>query len=344
MLDYLIVGQGLAGTYFSRLLHEQGRSFLLFSNEKEGASHAAAGMFNPVVLKRFRMIWNSETILDSWKPAIEYFESTLGQSIVMGTGAYRRFASLEEQNTWVEKSDHPKFEKYLGRVHSSKIEGISTPFGFGEVDEVGRLNLPSLFKAWKQYLIETAAYQHQHFDYNKLRVLDDHVAYGDITAKQIIFCEGARVKDNPYFNQLPIVPNKGEYIKLAVEKAPDKMLGAGHFVLPDSDKEVTIGATYSPNDDSEGVTDEARDTLLAFWESISTQKYHVIGQVSGVRPTVKDRRPLIGQHPQFKPLYLLNGFGSRGVLMGPWLSNQLFNFIEYQTPINEECDLKRYIK
>jgi glycine/D-amino acid oxidase-like deaminating enzyme len=38
---------------------------------------------------------------------------------------------------------------------------------------------------------------------------------------------------------------------------------------------------------------------------------------AGVRPTVKDRRPLVGTHAEYSAIHILNGLGTRGVMLGP---------------------------
>jgi len=70
----------------------------------------------------------------------------------------------------------------------------------------------------------------------------------------------------------------------------------------------------------------------------------VVNQLAGIRPTVTDRRPLVGQHPKYKNLYVLNGFGSRGVLIAPFASLQLLNSIETGSTIHSEMDISRFTK
>ena len=63
---------------------------------------------------------------------------------------------------------------------------------------------------------------------------------------------------------------------------------------------------------------------------------------AGVRPTTKDRRPIVGQHHTYKKLYVLNGLGSRGVMIGPYVAQQLFNFIENGKSLDSEIDIARF--
>ena len=72
--------------------------------------------------------------------------------------------------------------------------------------------------------------------------------------------------------------------------------------------------------------------------------YIIVKHIAQIRPTVADRRPLVGQHPLHHKLYLLNGFGSRGVLTAPTASQWLYDFIHNKHPLPEEVNLARFIK
>jgi glycine oxidase len=60
--------------------------------------------------------------------------------------------------------------------------------------------------------------------------------------------------------------------------------------------------------------------------------------VAGVRPTVKDRKPLIGLHPKNPKIGIFNGLGARGVLMGPYLSKQFSSILNSNS--NQNLDFE----
>ena len=62
----------------------------------------------------------------------------------------------------------------------------------------------------------------------------------------------------------------------------------------------------------------------------------------GFRPTVKDRRPILGNHPKFSNLYVFNGLGARGILNGNYFSINLYHHLENGEEIHPEVDLKRF--
>ncbi|MFL2623860.1 MAG: FAD-dependent oxidoreductase [Flavobacteriaceae bacterium] len=65
-------------------------------------------------------------------------------------------------------------------------------------------------------------------------------------------------------------------------------------------------------------------------------------QRAGIRPTVIDRRPLVGQHRVHKNLYILNGLGSRGVLVAPTVAKNLIDFIEDEIQLSKDIDINRF--
>jgi glycine oxidase len=51
--DYIIIGCGLAGVALCEKLRGEGKSFIVYDNNSQQSSIVAAGLYNPVILKRF---------------------------------------------------------------------------------------------------------------------------------------------------------------------------------------------------------------------------------------------------------------------------------------------------
>jgi glycine oxidase len=64
MIDYLIVGGGIAGLCFAELCIQNNKSFILFTDESQNSSKIAGGLYNPVVLKRFTGLEDAALQLD----------------------------------------------------------------------------------------------------------------------------------------------------------------------------------------------------------------------------------------------------------------------------------------
>ena len=74
-----------------------------------------------------------------------------------------------------------------------------------------------------------------------------------------------------------------------------------------------------------------------------TVPYTIVEQSAGIRPTVKDRRPLLGVHPKHTRLALFNGLGTRGVMIAPKMAQELYQHLSEGTPLEEEVDLRRFL-
>ena len=56
---------------------------------------------------------------------------------------------------------------------------------------------------------------------------------------------------------------------------------------------------------------------------------------------MRDRRPLVGVHPEHQNLYILNGLGTRGVMIAPTEAENLYNYIEDNQSLDLESDIKK---
>jgi len=176
-----------------------------------------------------------------------------------------------------------------------------------------------------------------------LIIEDNSVQYKNIKATYVIFAEGFGVSQNPYFKTLPLVPAKGELLIIhAPDLKIDYVLKASAFLIPLGKDLYIVGATYEWKDLSNNPSTQAKEELLTKLKKLINCKFTVVHQVAGIRPTVKDRRPLVGQHPTYKNLYVLNGLGTRGVMIGPYVAKQLYDFIEQGNPLDKEIDIARF--
>lgn len=346
MLDYLIVGLGLAGVSFCEQLEKSGKTYKVISDTSQTSSVVAGGLYNPVILKRFTMAWNAKEQLDLAVPFYKYLEAKLKVKLDYKLPVLRRFASIEEQNMWFEASDKIGLKDFLSsKIQKNKNSSIDAPFEFGEVLHTGRIDTKLLLSSYSQYLCSKDLFLEETFDHATLHIASEAVSYKSIKAKQIVFAEGFGLKKNPYFSYLPLTSTKGEYLTI---KAPDlkesNAIKSSIFLIPWEKDLYRVGATYKWKDITNLPTEESRSELLQKLDTFLKCDYEVVDQLAGIRPTVTDRRPLVGQHPKHKNLYILNGFGSRGVMIAPFASQQLLNYIEMKTSIHAEMDSARFTK
>ncbi len=345
MLDYILVGFGLAGVSFSEQLRKEKKSFLVITKEDKSSSVVAGGMYNPVILKRFTAPWNALPQLNYAIPFYTEIEQFLNTKVLSPLPVLRIFTAIEEQNNWLIASDKPDLAPFLStKFVKNENAVVKAKFNFGEVTQTGRLQVAKLLKAYKAYLQSIDSYKNETFNYADLELTDTHVSYKGITAKQIVFMEGFGMKSNPFFKYLPLNGTKGEVLIIEAPALQAKaILKASAFIIPlETANHYLVGATYNWADKSWQTTTEARETLETKLTEIIDCPYKVIDQYAGIRPTVTDRRPLVGQHPLHKNMYVLNGLGTRGVLVAPMVSEVLYNHVENNIALSSDINITRF--
>lgn len=346
MLDYIVVGSGLSGIAVAENLLSRGKKILVFDDNSQASSTVAGGIYNPVILKRFTLAWNANEHLEKALPFYRELEQKLNVSLIKPLPIYRRFHSIEEQNNWFSAMDKPFLSEFLDEKLVPSINpNIPSSYSFGHVKGTGVVNTEVLIEKYKLYLEEIDSYQKETFDYSQFKVNEGVLRYKDWQAKKIIFCDGFGLKRNPYFNYLPLNGNKGEYLIIKSKELQLKVaVKSSVFIIPLGYDLYKVGATYNNWDKTKEPTQDGKEYLLEKLKGFLLCDFEVVGQVAGIRPASKDRKPLVGQHPKYSNMYCCNGFGSRGVLIGPTVASELIQSIEDSVPLSEEIDIRRYEK
>jgi glycine/D-amino acid oxidase-like deaminating enzyme len=341
--DYLIVGSGLSGVMLCEALRKRGKSFKVISNKSQQASIVASGLYNPVVLKRFNKAWDAEKHLPVAMSAYEELELFLGIKIDYKLPIYRLFSSIEEQNNWIIASDKIPLKPYLiSNIKSNINQNIYAPYGYGEVKNTGRIDTKLLLESYSNVLNNEKLISHESFEYDKLKI-SKKIVYKGIESENIIFSEGFGVRQNPFFNYLPMEGTKGELIIINAPKLNSEVIiKSSVFIIPIGKNDYLVGSTYAWDDFNNDPTINAKNKLLNKLDKLILCPYKVVYHRAGIRPTVIDRRPLVGQHKSHQNLYILNGLGSRGVLIAPTVANALINLIEDKLPLQKEINISRF--
>ena len=344
MVDYIVVGLGLAGVSLCHTLERNNKSFIVLTDSSQRSSWVAGGLYNPVILKRFKAAWRAQDQMDLLPTFYKSLEEKLGTRINYPLPVLRRFAGIEEKNMWFEAADKAELEPFLSLDLLENVNpNIDAPYGYGEVLRTGRIDTKTLVEAYADYLNTSGSVHFERLEYKKLRIGPDTVTYGHLKAARIVFATGFGLKEDPYFNYLPLQGSKGELLTIESPKLNEhRVIKSSVFIIPLGNDLYRVGATYSHRDKTNLPTEEGRNEILEKLDSFVKCDYRLIDQIAGVRPTVADRRPLVGQHPVHPNLYVLNGFGSRGVMIAPYASNHLFNYIEHSAPLPEEMDIRRF--
>jgi len=343
-VDYIIVGFGLAGLAFAEELLEANKTFVVYEDESQTSSLVAGGVYNAVILKRYTPVWNAKEQLETALSFYQKLEKRFKVKFDQKFQTKKVFKSIEDQNNWFAASDKPKLSSFIDpKIENQKRDGIVADFGFGNVNQTGRIDTKKLVDVYRVYLKLGRKIRYEKFEHQQIKFNEDQLKYKDITANRIVFCEGFGLKQNLFFNYLPLNEVKGELLTIhAPELKIDFLLKSSIFVLPLGYNHYKVGATFNWKDKTSEPSEEGKLDLVEKLKKVIDVPYEIIDQTAGVRPTVRDRRPMIGKHPAYSNLVVLNGLGTRGVMIAPTVAKQLFNHLENGGELDPETDIKRF--
>lgn len=346
--NYIIVGQGLAGTILAQTLLKQGRSVIVMDDPGlSKASKIAAGLYNPVVFKRLVKSWMADELIPFMDDFYTDSEQILKVNFYFKKQIIRLFAEEQEKTLWLKKTQEPA-GKYLSKILQEDLlsDIIYNPLGSSEVLNAGNLDTRLFLESFRNYFRENTMLLEEKFDYDQLKISENAVTYKNIIAEKIIFCEGYKTTENPYFSWLPFKLTKGEIITIKLlgdtEVGFDKVINKAVFILPVGNNIYKVGATYEWNDLNENITEKGKSDLVDKLQKVVKVPFEIIDHQAGIRPTVNDRRPLIGLHPEHSVLGVFNGMGTKGVMLAPYFAKHFFDFLENNIPLDEEIDINRF--
>lgn len=344
MIDYIIVGQGLAGSAVAAQLIMKKKSILVIDQySRNSSSRVAAGLFNPITGRKMVKSWLADELFPCLHRFYTQVEEITKTKFFYPMPIYRPFVSVAEQNEWMARSTDPAIVDYIVEIHTQSLKpaNIHDPWGGIVLKQSGYLNTTVYLKAVEDW-IGTNFYLHEQFEAASLRIFEDKVEYKGWTANAVIFCEGERVNTNDWFRWLPVSPVKGETLTIQGEYYSDLIINRGIYIVPSGGNEFCIGSTYNWEDLRRSATPEGRSELQEKLETLIAFPYEITGHSWGMRPAMPDRRPVLGPHPENEKLVVFNGLGTKGVSLSPYFSDILVRWLENNEPINKDVNISRY--
>jgi len=345
-IDYLIIGQGLAGSLLAWELIQRGCKVVIVDNGRGNASQVAAGLINPITGMRFVKSADVDTLLPAAKHRYSQLADFFQQEFYAEKPMLRLFRSENELNNAGKRLGNPEYQAYLGDTQppGEAIDNLATPFGFLEQKQTGYLLTQPLLSCLKTFFIAQDSYRQADFDYRDIQ-LKPSLRWKDISPKQIIFCEGYQATQNPWFSYLPFQPVKGEILTLEHQtELPDKIINCGNWLIPLNDHRIRIGATFDRENLDTQTTEQGKNDLLNALSQVAPglTQATLINHQANVRPCTLDRQPFIGLHPRQPQLAIFNGFGAKGSLQIPWYSEHFVDILLNSSPLHYSCNIQRH--
>ncbi|MBK8563940.1 MAG: FAD-binding oxidoreductase [Saprospiraceae bacterium] len=343
--DFIIVGQGLAGTLLSHFLLLEDQHVAVIDYPHPGrTSSIAAGLINPVTGRRIAKSWRFEELFLFAKQTYHELEVMLEANLWADRQIARALHNNFEVNEWLRRSSFAEFQDYLfDEPDMSQFEGkLHPPHAWGELRGVAQVALPVLIEKWQGHLSDKGMFILDNVDYQQIEPTDGGVRYKGLQASNLVFCEGAKAVSNPFFNHLPFVPTKGELMLIRIPELEfERILKHNIFIIPMEAGLYWAGATSRYEFDGPLPSEYGRDFLVSELEKTLAVPFEIIEHLAGIRPTVADVRPFLGLHPDFPCMSIFNGLGTKGALMGPFFAKQMANYLLGKGKLDEEVEIGR---
>ena len=327
-VEYLIIGQGISGTFLSWYLEKEGKNYLVVDNPVlHSPSKIGGGIINPVTGRRYVTVWLDDEILPFAWHAYKELGEELGIVAIKQKNIIDFFPNPQMRLAFLERIEEkgPYVHSYPDQNDFNDL--FNFEFGCGEIKPAYLVHLEQVIHAWRRQLVSIDRLREEEFEMDALDVGPNQLKYKNIIPEKVIFCDGINSTQNPYFRQLPFAPNKGEVLTLEIEGLPaGTIFKKGLMLTPTAEKHIYwIGSTYEWKFDHANPTPAFRqktESLLKQWLKLP---FKILDHRAGVRPATLERRPFVGLHPYYQSLGILNGMGAKGCSLAPFFAKQLVN-------------------
>ncbi len=344
-----VVGYGLAGACVADVLLATGRSIRILDETRPGAaSPVGPGQINPLATRRLRPAWRLAEALPRARSFYERVERICGERLFHDVPILRILQDERQAKELEARRNEPEANRYIRDLTVEESEWmrgpLCAPYGAFATELGGWLDVQAFLSAHRRLLENDVRVTWNPPDAEPL--LDPLSAGYQSVPGTIVWCEGWRMRLNPLWASIDDNPAKGEWVRVRLEGFPptSAIVNGACWIQPLPDGTARVGSTYSWADFESGPTVEGTATLLRNLSAIFEGGVEVLSQHAGVRPIVRDTRPVVGRHPSAPRHFILNGFGSKGTLYGPWLAELLRDYILGTEALPGELNVQRFFK
>ncbi len=344
--DYLIIGQGLAGTFLSWYLVNAGKTVLVIDeSQPHTASKIASGVINPVTGRRIVRTWEIEKLMPFAVEAYTRFGTEINASLIRQCNILDFHPTPQMKIAFHERVPFEKEYLRLPKDENKWRDYFEYHFGFGEIDPCWLVDINTLLNNWRRILSESRSLLEEKFQWEHFNAAQETVTYREHMAEKVFFCDGVAGFDNPYFKLLPYARNKGEALVVQIPGLPrDHIFKQGLNIVPWKEDMFWIGSSYewefadtNPSENFRKKTEQH----LQHWLKLP---FKVLDHFASERPANMERRPFAGLHPVMPSVGILNGMGTKGCTLAPYFASQICAFLVDGTDIEPLADVRRFLR
>lgn len=339
-IDFLIVGQGIAGSCLALHLLEAKKRILVINDDTlPNSSRVAAGLFTPITGKNFNPSWRQDTYLPFAQNFYAHWQQQLHTEFFFPSPILRIFQDVKEREKWRKKADALSI---WAHETSAIPKEIKAPFGALYIPEGAWLHTEIFLNRTRDFLLENQSFRNAHFFQEELSIITDGITYQDIQAKKVILCQGARglMAQEGWFSKLPHRCCKGEALTVRIDELHEGFrYHAQGWAAPRGQHIWKIGATYQWDTLDSLPTPAGKQKLLTQIGTWLDGSITTLNHQAGIRPILRNSRPYATLHSQEPSIGFFNGLGSKGSLMAPAVSHYFSQLLCQHIPCDPELTL-----
>lgn len=344
--EFLIVGQGLAGTALAWRLQERGRSFLIVDpNDPLTCSKAAAGLVTPITGLRLTLNWRYAEMHPEAVRFYRHKERLLGRKFYFPRPVAWLFKNEREREIWARRLVDENVRTYISMSVRQPIvspEHVDDSLGGFQMKHAGFLDTGAYLEASRQWFESRGAWQNGRVDEDDLTFAGHGAEWKGERFGTVVFCQGWHASSSHWFSWLPYGSAQGTILTLNGDSGDRrKIVNRGCWIVPRPDGTLRAGSSFDLHFDEPHTPDPASlDGLVRRLRALLKTDFQIKSSHTAVRPIIKHCKAAIGRHPAQPRLAFLNGLGSKGVLRSPYLARRLVEHLLDEVSLDGDIDLQ----
>lgn len=247
-----------------------------------------------------------------------------------------------DENEFSRRAGDEMYQPYIASDNPSDFSNIKNSTYRKFINQAAQVNIAKMIEHFQIKWEATGVLQNGKFDYSQLVHTENGVSYNNQQFDYIIFCEGNRAVQNPFFGHLNFNISKGEVLIVKIPDLKSEMIVKnGVTIAPLGEELYWVGSTFTWKEENDLPSSKGREILIEKLKNAVTTSFEIVDHLAAFRPTVFDRRPLIGVHPEFNNYLIFNGFGSKGASLAPYWTLQFVDFLSNTHEISKEVSILR---
>lgn len=341
--DYLIIGQGICGTFLSKYLSDAGKTVIVADDDRQSSSKISSGVINPVTGRRIVRTWMIEKLMAFAEDAYAEWQSLTGIPVIKKIDVIDFHPSLQMQHAFAERQKQETEFLHSVTLTEKWKPTFNFHYGAGSISPCLLVDVEAILSIWRKTLISKGAFINETFLWKECEYKNKTVKWNNVEADMIVVCNGSWHQEDSPFALLPFANNKGEAIIAEIPGlAREHIYKQSLSIVPWKNERFWIGSTYEWNYQNVSPTPSFKEKVKSQLEYWLKLPFTIVDHVAAERPATIERRPFAGIHPLYRNVAILNGMGTKGCSLAPYFARELADHLTVQAPLDPLANVQRF--